>query len=264
MSYKSKSRKQTVRHNTQSDDESYEKKDIRTSQRTKWSQEEIKQLKAYVQLYGPRWLKIAQKMEERNASQCCQRWKRIKKDQGLQTNKAKRWTQNEDETLLRIYDEVGPQWNTIAKQMKSKTDRQVRRRYMNTLDPNLNHGPMTEEEDQLIYQEYLRYGSSWTKISEKMPGRSENMIKNRFYSFIKQKYMNQPNLYFKVKPFDEVQMPEEQPQNIFQQDFNCQFKYDSEEYYNQDLFNDSNEIMIDNNQSNILGILNQKAKFFRL
>lgn len=37
-----------------------------------------------------------------------------------------------------------------------KSDKQVRRRYKNVLDPNLNHEPLTEVEDELIYKEYLK------------------------------------------------------------------------------------------------------------
>ncbi|CAD8171986.1 unnamed protein product [Paramecium pentaurelia] len=215
--------------------------------RIKWTQEEDQQLIDNVSHFGYRWLQVAQNMEQRNASQCCQRWKRIKICQGFQQNKAKRWTQKEDQKLLKIYKEVGPQWNTIAQQMKIKSSKQVRSRFKNFLDPNLNHAPMTEVEDEFIFQEYLMLGTQWTKISEKLPGRSENMIKNRFYSFIKEKYLNQPNPYYKVKPLDKKEVAENQYN--FQEQQLIEFKHESQELYDEDLQNDSNEIIDDHLQN---------------
>ena len=36
-----------------------------------------------------------------------------------------------------------------------------------------------------IYIKYLEYGTKWSKIAKFLKGRSENMIKNRFYTKIK-------------------------------------------------------------------------------
>ena len=35
---------------------------------------------------------------------------------------------------------------------------------------------------------YSEVGSRWSEISKKLPGRPENKIKNRFYSFIQKNY----------------------------------------------------------------------------
>ncbi|CAD8123504.1 unnamed protein product [Paramecium sonneborni] len=257
MRLQSKSGEQILKNKAKNDKESYKKKEFSISLRKKWSLEEDKKLTTYTTLYGHHWLKVAQQMEERNASQCCQRWKRIKKCLGFKPNKAKRWTQNEDDALLRIFKEIGPQWNAIARQMKIKTGKQVRRRYKNFLDPNLNHGPINEAEDERIFQNYLKYGSQWSKIAQEMPGRSENMVKNRFYSYIKEKYLNQPNLYFKVKPLDQENLSK--GSNIFHQ-----FKHESQEQRHlQDIFNDSNEI-VDNNQSSFFWNQESKAQIHYL
>ncbi|CAD8193466.1 unnamed protein product [Paramecium octaurelia] len=246
MNSYTKGRKQIAKWKSKSRKRNLEIMEMGIIQRSKWTPEEDKRLIANMSLFGHRWLLVAQKMEQRNASQCCQRWKRLQQSKGIHQNKAKRWTQTEDKALLQIFKQVGPCWNTIAKQIQSKTGKQVRRRYKNFLDPNLNHGPMTVQEDERIYQEYLKHGSQWSKISEKMPGRSENMIKNRFYSSIKQKYLKQPNLYFKIKPLDQNQSPK--CSDDIDLSLNIQIQPDSQEQQEKDLYSNSNEV-IDNNSS---------------
>lgn len=57
----------------------------------------------------------------------------------------------------------------------------------------------------MILEVYQKFGSRWTKISKMMVGRpvryknlkiKENAIKNRFYSYIRQAYMNIANPYY--------------------------------------------------------------------
>lgn len=91
---------------------------------------------------------IAEKMGHRNASQCSQRWKRIKKNHNLEINiEKRRWTDDEDKKLLIMYTKFGPRWKEIAKNIPNKNGRQVRSRYVNVLNPNLRHSPLTLEED---------------------------------------------------------------------------------------------------------------------
>lgn len=37
----------------------------------------------------------------------------------------------------------------------------------------------------MIFKGYLTYGSSWSKISKDLEGRTENSVKNRFYSTVR-------------------------------------------------------------------------------
>jgi len=61
-------------------------------------------------------------------------------------------------------------------------------RYINKLDPSLNNDQFTEEEDKNIINKYYKIGPKWSEIAKYLHGRSENMVKNRFYSFIKKTY----------------------------------------------------------------------------
>jgi len=59
---------------------------------------------------------------------------------------------------------------------------------MNHLDPSIIKEPWTLDEDVELIKLYTTYGKKWSHFSVKLKGRSENMIKNRFNSFIKKVY----------------------------------------------------------------------------
>lgn len=53
------------------------------------------------------------------------------------------------------------------------------------MDPNIKKGPWTYEDDEQVFLLYKKFGKSWSKIAHHMQGRTENQIKNRFYSTIR-------------------------------------------------------------------------------
>ena len=55
---------------------------------------------------------------------------------------------------------------------ENKSSRQVREKYLNSLDPIIQYEPWTEEEDDILYQNFLIHGSKWTFIKTKLPSRS--------------------------------------------------------------------------------------------
>merc|ERR1719235_1931604 len=63
-----------------------------------------------------------------------------------------------------------------------RTSKQCRDRYKLKLDPSINHGPWTPEEDDLLVKLQEQLGNQWTKIAKQMPGRTENSVKSRFAS----------------------------------------------------------------------------------
>ena len=70
----------------------------------------------------------------------------------------------------------------------SKNGKQIRERFINKLDPSIKKEDWSEEEDQRILELYSKLGSRWSEISKHLPGRPENKVKNRFYSFIQKNY----------------------------------------------------------------------------
>ncbi|OHT13419.1 Myb-like DNA-binding domain containing protein [Tritrichomonas foetus] len=99
------------------------------------------------------------------------------------TKKQKRvlFSRVEDMMILSYVECIGPrQWSNIAKQLPDRTGKQCRDRYMNYLAPTINHNKWTEQEDRLLLQKYDEYGPQWTLIRQFFPGRTGNMLKNRW------------------------------------------------------------------------------------
>lgn len=84
--------------------------------------------------------------------------------------------------------QFGNNWKFIAATLKTKTGKQIRERYINKLDPSIKRQEWSQTEDFKIIELYTKFGSRWSEISKGLPGRPENRIKNRFYSYIQKNY----------------------------------------------------------------------------
>ena len=94
----------------------------------------------------------------------------------------------EDKVLLELVKNYGKNWSLIASNLEGRTGKQVRERYLNCLDPEIKREKFTLEEDEKIVDFYKKNGAKWKVLSGTLKGRTENMVKNRFYSYLKRKY----------------------------------------------------------------------------
>jgi len=53
------------------------------------------------------------------------------------------------------------------------------------LNPGLNHHQLSKQEEDIIFEKYNVFGKQWVLISSFLPCRSENTIKNCFYSTVR-------------------------------------------------------------------------------
>lgn len=97
---------------------------------------------------------------------------------------------------MELVSQYGQNWSLISSSIEGRTGKQVRERWLNKLNPAIDRSRFTTAEDDQIVALYKRLGPKWKEISKELKGRTENMVKNRFYSSIKKSLLiNSPEVY---------------------------------------------------------------------
>jgi hypothetical protein len=60
-----------------------------------------------------------------------------------------------------------------------------RRRWHNHLNPEVNKNAWSEEEEKAMFEAHQVHGNRWTEIAKIFAGRTDNDIKNHFYSMLR-------------------------------------------------------------------------------
>ena len=149
-----------------------------------WQNEEDQLLKQYVYDYSKNWKLISDKLSiyRKSPVQCLQRWKELQQP-GIMKGP---WSIEEDKRLIEWAKLKGASnWSLCSDFIKGRTGKQCRERWLNALNPSVKKGSWTSEEDLFIFKMYQKVGSKWSKIAIELHGRTENSIKNRFYSTLR-------------------------------------------------------------------------------
>lgn len=97
---------------------------------------------------------------------------------------------NENEDLLNQVN-----WDEISEMMKTRKSRDCRKRWVNSLNPNLKKGKWTSIEDEQLLKSFQKYGSSWQKIAVEIPGRTEDQCAKRYIEVL------DPNTRDRLRPW---------------------------------------------------------------
>ncbi|KAL9234618.1 hypothetical protein vseg_009471 [Gypsophila vaccaria] len=115
-------------------------------------------------------------------SPCCEK---------AHTNKGA-WTKDEDQRLIdyiRLHGEGC--WRSLPKSAGLlRCGKSCRLRWINYLRPDLKRGNFTDEEDELIIKLHSLLGNKWSLIAGRLPGRTDNEIKNYWNTHIKRKLIS--------------------------------------------------------------------------
>lgn len=164
--------------------------------RGRWSAEEDELLRLAVNDIGEKcWRDIAVKVPGRTPIQCLHRWNKVLKPGLVKGN----WTCEEDQMLKDWVATQGPtKWAKCASIIVGRSGKQCRERWMNSLNPDVKKGDWSAEEDSLIFRLYNQLGPKWSDIAKNVTGRTENSVKNRFYSTVRR--MQQGNDKVSTEP----------------------------------------------------------------
>lgn len=131
------------------------------------------------------WEPIAKKLNRGKAPRDCQeRWTRYLKP----GSRKGQWTDDEDaivvDAVQHSIEDPFTRWSDLAQKLPGRVGKQVRDRWVNHLNPAINHLPFSREDDLLLWEGHHILGKRWVEISSKYfkGTRSENHIKNRWYS----------------------------------------------------------------------------------
>nr|URY18831.1 MYB protein [Zanthoxylum bungeanum] len=104
------------------------------------------------------------------------------------TNKGA-WTKEEDDRLINYIKLRGEGcWRSLPKAAGLlRCGKSCRLRWINYLRPDLKRGNFTEDEDELIINLHSLLGNKWSVIAARLPGRTDNEIKNYWNTHIKRK-----------------------------------------------------------------------------
>ncbi|XWS38601.1 hypothetical protein CRYUN_Cryun19dG0145000 [Craigia yunnanensis] len=99
------------------------------------------------------------------------------------------WTAEEDRKLAEYIEIHGAKrWKTIAiKAGLNRCGKSCRLRWLNYLRPNIKRGNISDEEKDLILRLHKLLGNRWSLIAGRLPGRTDNEIKNYWNSHLSKK-----------------------------------------------------------------------------
>ncbi|GFP81797.1 protein odorant1 [Phtheirospermum japonicum] len=101
------------------------------------------------------------------------------------------WTAEEDKKLINFIVTNGQCcWRAVPKLAGlRRCGKSCRLRWTNYLRPDLKRGLLNEAEEQLVIDLHARLGNRWSKIAARLPGRTDNEIKNHWNTHIKKKLL---------------------------------------------------------------------------
>ncbi|ONK58913.1 uncharacterized protein A4U43_C08F1010 [Asparagus officinalis] len=99
------------------------------------------------------------------------------------------WTSQEDKVLSDYISAHGlGRWRSLPMNAGlNRCGKSCRLRWLNYLRPDIKRGNITEEEEELIVRLHKLLGNRWSLIAGRLPGRTDNEIKNYWNTYLRKK-----------------------------------------------------------------------------
>ncbi|XP_075485230.1 uncharacterized protein LOC142524954 [Primulina tabacum] len=116
------------------------------------------------------------------------------------------WSTKEDTLLTNFIQENGEgQWRSLPKKAGLlRCGKSCRLRWMNYLRPGIKRGNISQDEEDLIVRLHGLLGNRWSLIAGRLPGRTDNEIKNYWNTYLLKK-LNNAGIH--PKPHKELPKP---------------------------------------------------------
>ncbi|KAL2556058.1 transcription factor LAF1-like [Forsythia ovata] len=110
-------------------------------------------------------------------------------DKGKKKQKKGLWSPGEDEKLRNYILKHGHGcWTSVPINAGlQRNGKSCRLRWINYLRPGLKRGMFSREEEEIVLDLHRTLGNKWSQIAHKLPGRTDNEIKNYWHSYLKKK-----------------------------------------------------------------------------
>ncbi|KAJ4981221.1 hypothetical protein NE237_032058 [Protea cynaroides] len=101
------------------------------------------------------------------------------------------WTPEEDQKLIDYIQKHGHgSWRTLPKNAGlERCGKSCRLRWTNYLRPDIKRGKFSFEEEETIIQLHSILGNKWSAIAARLPGRTDNEIKNYWNTHIRKRLL---------------------------------------------------------------------------
>ncbi|KAJ8549651.1 hypothetical protein K7X08_033358 [Anisodus acutangulus] len=101
------------------------------------------------------------------------------------------WTPEEDQKLIDYIQKYGyGNWRTLPKNAGlQRCGKSCRLRWTNYLRPDIKRGRFSFEEEETIIQLHSILGNKWSAIAARLPGRTDNEIKNYWNTHIRKRLL---------------------------------------------------------------------------